>query len=389
VGPRPETGGEAESLAVDALEAASALAGADDPRRLLERLTASAWRLAEAQGALVARPAPASGAWRVEVSDGLPAEAVEDVLHAALGPVDGRALEGTLGRGSAVVAVPLGSGATSAVLAVAWTRRSEATPARLSIVRALASSAAAALGNLTAVTEVRAASRLGAEFAAAMSHELRAPLNVIIGYADLLLDGGFGELDGEQRDIVARILGSGRHLLDMIAATLDLSRLDVGKAHLLLEPVEVPAFFAELAEELVSAHRQGTVDVSWRPAPGLPSVETDRRKLRLVLKQLVANALRFTERGAITVAAEEADGAVRFSVTDTGIGIPEGQLPLVFEMFRHRERIPARPRGGVGLGLYVVRRLLEVLGGTVAVESVVGQGTRVEVSLPVRPASAT
>jgi signal transduction histidine kinase len=338
---------------------------------------------------VVARPEDrGGGAWYIEASDGLPPRAAEEVLQSALGRGGMRGDDGARGRDAEMLAVPFGAGEAAALLVVVWARRREATPGRIAVVHALAAAAAANLVSLTSLSDARATMRLGAEFGAAMSHELRAPLNVVIGYADLLLDGGFGDLDPDQRDIVARILGSGRHLLDMIAATLDVSRLDAGRAQLLLEPVEVPDLLAELAEEAAALPREGGVEVSWRPAPGLPSLETDRRKLRLVLKQLVANALRFTEAGAITVAAEPTDGAIRFSVTDTGIGIPESHLPLVFEMFRHRERIPARPRGGVGLGLYVVRRLLEVLGGTVAVESAVGRGTRIEVSLPLRPAPA-
>ena len=382
-------GGEAEALTASALEAARALASAAEPRLLFERLAASAPRLAGARGAVVARPEDrGGGAWYIEASDGLPPRAAEDVLQSALGRGGKRGDDGARGRDAEILAVPFGAGEAAALLVVVWARRREATPGRMAVVHALAAAAAANLVSLTSLTDARATMRIGAEFGAAMSHELRAPLNVVIGYADLLLDGGFGDLDPAQRDIVARILGSGRHLLDMIAATLDVSRLDAGRGQLLLEPVEVPDLLAELAEEAAALPHEGGVEVSWRPAPGLPSLETDRRKLRLVLKQLVANALRFTEAGAITVAAEPTDGAIRFSVTDTGIGIPESHLPLVFEMFRHRERIPARPRGGVGLGLYVVRRLLEVLGGTVAVESAVGRGTRIEVSLPLRPAPA-
>jgi signal transduction histidine kinase len=246
--------------------------------------------------------------------------------------------------------------------------------------------AAIALQNVRLLDDVREASRLKSEFVATMSHELRTPLNVILGYITLFLEEAFGELVGEQRSILCRMQRSATELFDLVTATLDLNRLEAGKSRVVVEPVALSDLFAQLEAETVSPERTA-VELRWVLASDLPALETDKAKLRIVLKNLIGNAMKFTERGNVTVAAEPAGDGVVFTVTDTGTGIRREDLPVIFEMFRQAESASTRRHGGVGLGLYIVKRLLTELRGEIDVESEVGAGSRFRVKLPARLAA--
>jgi signal transduction histidine kinase len=232
---------------------------------------------------------------------------------------------------------------------------------------------------------IEAADRTKSEFLATMSHELRTPLNVILGYTDLLIDGALGDLPAQQMDVLRRIERNSRLLFELISMVLDLNRLEAGRLSVNMKQVEV----AELLDE-IKAELQGLCDLSglacgWRAAPGLPPLHTDPRKLKVVLKNLISNAVKFTEKGSITVAAEEWQEGIGFSVTDTGIGISADAQAYIFEAFRQVDGSTTRSYGGSGLGLHMVKRLLEILGGRITVESVVGQGSTFRVWMPVAP----
>jgi signal transduction histidine kinase len=219
-----------------------------------------------------------------------------------------------------------------------------------------------------------------------MSHELRTPLNVIMGYNDLLLEGAFGDLGEEIHGVLARTQRSARELLALITATLDLSRLESGDSPLRIEHVAVRDVFEQLRAETGTAERPD-VSLEWQLPDGV-TLETDRGKLAMVLRNLIDNALKFTQAGRVTVAAELANDAVVFSVTDSGIGIGENDLPVIFELFRQVEPAHTRRHGGVGLGLYVVKRLVTQLRGVIDVKSVFGEGSRFVVRIPVQLGSA-
>jgi PAS domain S-box-containing protein len=227
-----------------------------------------------------------------------------------------------------------------------------------------------------------AADRLKSEFLSTMSHELRTPLHVILGYTDMLLDGAVGDLPSQQMDIVRRIERNSRVLFDLITMVLDLNRLETGGLPVDVRSVQAAALLSEVQAELQGLCGQSGLACTWRVAPGLPPFHTDPGKLKVVLKNLVSNAVKFTEAGSVTVAAEEQQGGIEFSVTDTGIGIPAEAQAYIFEPFRQGDGATARAYGGSGLGLHIVRRLLEVLGGRIRVESVVGQGSTFRVWLP-------
>jgi PAS domain S-box-containing protein len=226
------------------------------------------------------------------------------------------------------------------------------------------------------------AAQLKSEFLATMSHELRTPLNVILGYTDMLLEEAVGNYSPEHVEILRRIEWNSRVLFELISMVLDLNRLEAGRLPVDVKAVQVPEVLAELKAEL-----QGLCDLSglpwvWQVAAGLPSLHTDPGKLKVVMKNLLSNAVKFTQEGGITVTAEERRGGVELRVTDTGIGIPVEAQAVIFEPFRQVDGSDTRRYTGSGLGLHIVQRLLEVLGGTITVESELGQGSTFRVWLP-------
>ena len=233
--------------------------------------------------------------------------------------------------------------------------------------------------------EVRAASALKGEFVGAVSHELRSPLNVILRYLEMALDGELGPLTEHLEQALRATQSQSMALLEMITALLDLNRFEAGRVPLERAPVAVGALLAEVAEEIPQMWRRPTVAVRVVAPPGLPVIDTDRGKLKTVLRNLVHNALKFTTHGEVRVGAAVSEhGGVVLTVEDTGCGIPTDALGYVFDMFR---QVPGSGGGGVGLGLHIVRRLVDAVGATVTVTSHVGIGTRFTITLPKTPTS--
>jgi signal transduction histidine kinase len=254
------------------------------------------------------------------------------------------------------------------------------------LLAGIAEHASIVLQNARLLEEVRAASALKSEFVGAVSHELRSPLNVILGYLEMVLDRGLGPLTLEQVDALGRTHRQSIALLEMITALLDLNRFEAGRLPLQRARVDLGALLTELCEHLPDAWRRAGVKIQLELAPDLPVVETDGGKLKTVVRNLLHNALKFTEHGEVTLGATvTSTGELAIVVRDTGCGIPPEALAYVFDMFR---QVPGSGGGGVGLGLHIVRRFVEALGGTVNVESAPGRGSCFTVTLP-RAAPAT
>ena len=250
------------------------------------------------------------------------------------------------------------------------------------IGRGIAQIGSLALEHGRVLAELEQANQLKSEFVAAMSHELRTPLNVILGYSSLLLEGAFDPMSAEQGEIVRRIYKSGSELFELISNTLDLSRLEGGRIPLRRDDTSVADLLAELATETRDLRDKPGVRLAFDVAEGLPRIRTDPAKLKIVLKNLILNAQKFTDKGTVTVLARPIGQGVEMAVQDTGVGIPPEALPIIFEPFRQADASLSRRFGGVGLGLHIVRRLLDLLGGRIDVESEVGQGSTFRIWLP-------
>ncbi len=254
------------------------------------------------------------------------------------------------------------------------------------LAEGIAHQAAVALANVRLVEALRRADAIKTEFVATMSHELRTPLHVILGYTEMLEDTA-----GEDRDrevAVASIRRASRELLDLIEATLDLNRLESGRDEPEPAWVAVGELLAELEAEFAAVEHDRRVGLHFARLPEPLTLLTDRRKLRTILKNLIGNALKYTVAGEVSVDCRAVDGDVELSVSDTGVGISAADQERIFEMFRQVPATASASHGGVGLGLYIVRRLAEQIGARVSVWSEPGRGSRFAVELPREPRPA-
>jgi signal transduction histidine kinase len=246
----------------------------------------------------------------------------------------------------------------------------------------IAQFASLALENARLLEQAESANRLKSDFLATVSHELRTPLHIIMGYKDLLLEKVFGPLTLEQTDILRRLERSAQELLELITTTLEVGRIEAGRLPVEYKKVTIEALLTEVEAETRALQQQTSLQFVWEVAPNLPPLITDPAKLKVVLKNLIGNAVKFTEAGRVTVGAQPKREGLELWVRDTGPGIAPDMLPWIFEAFRQGDQTMTRRYGGVGLGLYIVRRLLDLLGGAIAVESRLGQGSTFRVWLP-------
>ncbi len=228
--------------------------------------------------------------------------------------------------------------------------------------------------------------RLKAEFVSMASHELKTPLNVILGYLTLLDDGVYGPLNDKQREVIHTLERQSHSLNRLVRQLLDVSKYDAGGATLKPGPLNIKAFFAELENSLgVLAHQRG-ITFSVTAAAGMPAeVWWDRDRMIEAIGNLVTNACKFTPRGGVVALHGDGEpGAVRLEVRDSGVGIPAPELPHVFRKFFQAGNQEATSVAGTGLGLAIVRGIVEAHGGSVSVSSEVGVGTTFTILLPQR-----
>jgi PAS domain S-box-containing protein len=219
------------------------------------------------------------------------------------------------------------------------------------------------------------ASRLKSQFLANMSHELRTPLNSIIGYTQFVLDDEQRPITADQREDLGRVLRSARHLLDLINGVLDLARIESGR-----ESVSISRFaLADLIDNVVDAvtpmAKSKGLELECSVESDIADLQTDEKKLRQILLNLLANAVKFTERGRVSITCRHDADSIRVVVEDTGVGIPPEHLDEIFNEFHQVDPSIHKQYGGTGLGLAIVRRLAELLKGSIQVNSTIGAGS--------------
>jgi signal transduction histidine kinase len=242
--------------------------------------------------------------------------------------------------------------------------------------------------------------RLKSTFLATMSHELRTPLTSIIGYSEMLASGMAGELSTTQREFVDTVRAKGDQLLELILTLLDVAKLEQDKLKLTLAELDPAELSLDVLRTVQPTASKKAIQLEHRIESKLPVMKVDKTRLRQVLLNLLDNAIKFTPKGGMvrlevvstTMApAEDANAAVfnlpkravQFAVRDTGIGIPQAEYEKIFDAFYQVDGSATREHGGSGLGLSIVKRLVEGHGGTVEVESTVGHGTTFVVRIPV------
>jgi len=226
------------------------------------------------------------------------------------------------------------------------------------------------------------------EFMANMSHELRTPLNSIIGFSEILVDGLAGDINEEQQEFINNILSSGKHLLLIINDILDMSKIRSGRMKLYLESVNCDDLITDIRQTISGViqgkHQQFTQVVSDK----ITTLNIDKKKVKQVLLNLLGNANKFTPDGGsielrISPALQNGESAVRFSVADSGIGISPENFELIFDEFRQVDGSHSREYEGTGLGLPIAKKLVELHGGRIWVESKVNHGTTFHFTLPI------
>jgi signal transduction histidine kinase len=247
----------------------------------------------------------------------------------------------------------------------------------------LARQAAIAIHNSQLYEEMKSSNKIKDEFLSVMSHELRTPINIVMGYTRLLKEGALGDTNAQQAEAIGTIEARSKDLLEIINSLLYATSLEAQAAKLESGQVSLKDLFGELKADY-KGQAGKEIRLIWDEPGNLPEIETDGPKLKQVLQNIINNAIKFTERGAVTISARYFPDAkkIEFTVADTGIGVAEKDMPYIFDRFYQVDGTQTRSFEGVGLGLYIVREFTELLGGKVAVESQPDKGSTFRITIP-------
>jgi signal transduction histidine kinase/HAMP domain-containing protein len=296
-----------------------------------------------------------------------------------------------------VAHIPLSArGRAAGLLSAYFKTQREITDTEARALRTIARLVSVAKENADLVNELKdnnlqleRANRLKSEFLASVSHELRTPMNAIIGYTKLMLDGLDGDLTEQQTADLERVVQAADNLLGLINGLLDLAKIEAGKMELNVEEVDIPLVIDDVIELMRAGADAKSLSLRADVASTLPTAWADRARIRQVLVNLVANAVKFTEHGGVTIRASIVDGWITIAVVDTGVGIPPEAQTYIFDEFRQVDASTTRRYGGTGLGLAISKRLIALHGGRIWVDSTVGTGSSFLFTLPVRVRAAS
>jgi signal transduction histidine kinase len=291
-----------------------------------------------------------------------------------------------------VLAVPLlREGRIMGALTVWRKQAGSFSPEVVQLLQTFATQSALAIHNARLFREIQEkghqlelASKYKSHFLASMSHELRTPMNAVLGYTRMLLMNVYGELPEKVRDVHGRIDKSGRHLLGLINDVLDFSKIEAGQLTLAINPYSIKDVIQAVVAGTQPLATEKNLPLKVTVPAELPPVLGDERRISQVLMNLVGNAIKFTDTGEIRIDAAAVNGGLMVSVSDTGPGIPETDREKIFEEFRQAESSATQRKGGTGLGLAIARRIVELHGGKIWVESEVGKGSTFTFTVPLK-----
>jgi GAF domain-containing protein len=386
-----------------------------DLHTVLETLVESAARLCEADNSFLFRHESGNYVW--SASYGFSEEYLEYMKDRQLRPERGTAtgraaLEGQVvhipdvlqdseytwwesqrvGHFRAVLAVPLMREMLPiGVLGLTRSNPKPFTDNQIELVTTFADQAVIAIENVRLFDEIQdksreleVASQHKSQFLANMSHELRTPLNAILGYTELMADGIYGELPEKMLGVLKRLESNGRHLLGLINDVLDLSKIEAGQLVLELTDYSLEDIAQTVRSTLEPLAADKKLAFKVEVSPKLPAGHGDGRRLTQVLINLVGNAIKFTDAGEVVITGETTDGSFLLSVRDTGPGISAADQSKLFQEFQQADNAITRKKGGTGLGLAISKRIVEMHGGKIWLESQVGKGSTFSFTVPVR-----
>jgi signal transduction histidine kinase len=386
-----------------------------DLQTVLDTLVESAAQLCEAEKASINRAE--DGGYRAVSMYGFSPEfkqyAAEHLIPTGQGSVVGRTVAGgttvqipdvmadpdykntqftKFGNVRTLLGVPmLREGAPTGVIAMMRSEVKPFTDKQIELAQTFADQAVIAIENVRLFEEIQEKSRQVEEtskhksqFLANMSHELRTPLNAILGYTELILDGIYGDAPDKMRNVLQRVQTNGKHLLGLINDVLDLSKIEAGQLVLTLNDYSIKEMMngVYIAIEPLAGNKK--LGFKLEVPQDLPPAHGDERRLSQVLLNLVGNAIKFTDTGAITMTASATNGSYTIAVNDTGPGIAEADQAKIFEEFKQSDSAQTKAKGGTGLGLSIAKRIVEMHGGKLWVESALGCGSTFFFTVPLK-----
>jgi len=235
-----------------------------------------------------------------------------------------------------------------------------------------------------ATEKAQSADRLKSAFLASMSHELRTPLNSIIGFTGMVLQGLAGPLNEEQTKQLAMVRNSAHHLLNLINDILDISKIEAGQLSLMFDNLDLRNAIEKTVQSVSPLAARKNIRLSCDISDDISTFYGDQRRIEQIIINLLGNAIKFTDKGDIRLRCHSDDNTIVLSVEDTGIGIKQDNMDMIFEAFRQIDTGIARVQGGTGLGLNITKKLAEKMGGSIRVKSEWGKGSTFTVILPKR-----